>query len=213
MNLGFHTGEEDFNASMSVLSIYHQELMDNFKFYSSLQERKFQKEENTMISLQSFVHFMKIMQLAHSKDEASATVECMHEIDGVQIPFADTLNIMNGLNYAQFLEAILRIAYYKKDNSEQAGAPDGFKNTLESIFADAELDLKKRQKADPMLSKVVELSHNNYWQEKFDVLAAIFNERGIHKGDHLEMSKQDFIAIMNEAKITMKPKAPVEEAK
>ena len=24
---------------------------------------------------------------------------------------------MNGLNYAQFLEAILRIAYYKKDNS------------------------------------------------------------------------------------------------
>ena len=23
MNLGFHTGEEDFNASMSVLSIYH----------------------------------------------------------------------------------------------------------------------------------------------------------------------------------------------
>ena len=36
MNLGFHTGEEDFNASMSVLSIYHQELMDNFKFYASL---------------------------------------------------------------------------------------------------------------------------------------------------------------------------------
>jgi len=23
MNLGFHTGEEDFNASMSTLSIYH----------------------------------------------------------------------------------------------------------------------------------------------------------------------------------------------
>jgi len=51
MNLGFHTGEEDFNASMSVLSIYHQELMDNFKFYASLQEQKFQKEENTMIIL------------------------------------------------------------------------------------------------------------------------------------------------------------------
>lgn len=71
-----------------------------------------------MISLQSFTHFMKIMQLAQSREEASATVECMHEIDGVQIPFADTLNVMNGLNYAQFLEAILRIAYYKKDNSE-----------------------------------------------------------------------------------------------
>jgi len=158
MNLGFHTGEEDFNASMSVLSIYHQELMDNFKFYAALQERKFQKEENTMICLQSFIHFLKVMQLADSKEEASATVECMHEIDGVQIPFADTLNIMNGLNYSQFLEAILRIAYYKKDSGEQAGNQDGFKNTLEAIFADAELDLKKRQKADPILAKVVDLS-------------------------------------------------------
>lgn len=36
MNLGFHTGEDDFNASMSVLSIYHQDLMDNFTFYASL---------------------------------------------------------------------------------------------------------------------------------------------------------------------------------
>ena len=53
MNLGFHTGEEDFNASMSVLSIYHQELMDNFKFYSQLQEQKFRKDENFLITLQS----------------------------------------------------------------------------------------------------------------------------------------------------------------
>ena len=100
MNLGFHTGEEDFNASMSVLSIYHQDLMDNFKFYASFQDQKFKKEENMMIDLQSFTHFMKLMDIATSRDEASAASECMHEIDGVQIPFADTLNVMNGLNYA-----------------------------------------------------------------------------------------------------------------
>jgi hypothetical protein len=46
--------------------------------------------------------------------------EAMKEIDGVNLPFSDTLNILNGLNYAQFLEAILRIAYWKKNNSEQA---------------------------------------------------------------------------------------------
>jgi len=100
MNLGFHTGEEDFNASMSVLSIYHQELMDNFKFYASLQEQKFHKEENTMIVLQEFIHFMKLMDIAKSKEEASAICESMAEIDGVQIPFSETLNSMNGLNYA-----------------------------------------------------------------------------------------------------------------
>ena len=100
MNLGFHTGEEDFNASMSVLSIYHQDLMDNFKFYASLQDQKFQKEENTMISLACFIHFMKIMGIAQSRDELSQAVECMQEIDGVSIPFKDQLNILNGLNYA-----------------------------------------------------------------------------------------------------------------
>lgn len=44
----------------------------------------------------------------------------MMEIDGVKTPFADTLNTENALNYAQFLEAILRIAYYKKNESDQA---------------------------------------------------------------------------------------------
>lgn len=154
MNLGFHTGEEDFNASMSVLSIYHQELMDNFKFYSQVQPSNKKYEENQLILLQEFIHFMKVMGLADSKEDLSQTVECMMEIDGVKTPFADTLNIDNALNYAQFLEAILRIAYYKKNESDQAGNVDGFKNTLESIFAETELDLKKRQKVDPVLEKV-----------------------------------------------------------
>ena len=98
MNLGFHTGEEDFNASMSVLSIYHQDLMDNFKFYSTLQDQKFRKEENTMITLQEFLHFMRVMGMATSNSEAFRITECMHEIDGVLIPFENTLNIFNGLN-------------------------------------------------------------------------------------------------------------------
>ena len=75
--------------------------MDNFKFYASLQEQKFQKEENTMVILQEFLHFMKLMDIAKSREEASAVSEgCIGEIDGVQVPFAETLNSMNGLNYA-----------------------------------------------------------------------------------------------------------------
>jgi len=92
--------------------------MDNFKFYSQLQEQKFRKDENYLITLQSFMDFVKLMDIAKTRDDASAACECMGEIDDVKPPFADTLNIMNGLNYAQFLEAILRIAYYKKDNTD-----------------------------------------------------------------------------------------------
>ena len=35
MHLFFHKNEEDFNASMSLLSIFHLELHEHFKFYAT----------------------------------------------------------------------------------------------------------------------------------------------------------------------------------
>lgn len=58
------------------------------------------------------------MKIADSREEVIQASEAMKDIDGVNLPFGDTLNILNGLNYAQFLEAILRIAYWKKNNSD-----------------------------------------------------------------------------------------------
>ena len=190
MNLGFHTGEEDFNASMSVLSIYHQDLMDNFKFYASLQDQKFQKEENTMISLACFTNFMKIMGIAATRDDLSQAVECMQEIDGVSIPFKDQLNILNGLNYAQFLEGILRITYYLKENSDQAGNHDGFKNTLESIFSDAQIDIRDRAKKDHTIRDMLELGQQGFWARYYYLLGAVFEKESMEKnGDQRELSK------------------------
>lgn len=125
--------------------------MDNFTFYCGLQEQKMSKDENKMITLSSFIHFMKIMGIATSREEVSSASGAMQEIDGISLPFSDTLNIMNGLNYAQFLEAILRIAYWKKENSDQDANHDGFKNTLETMFADSELDIKKNAKNDEVM--------------------------------------------------------------
>lgn len=89
---------------------------------------------------------MRIMKIANSKDAVGGSSECMHQIDGVNIPFQDTLNLHNGLNYAQFLEAILRIAYWMKDMGPEKMNEDGFANTLESLFAEADLDIKKASK-------------------------------------------------------------------
>jgi len=58
------------------------------------------------------------MKIADSREEVQDISECLHEIDGFVAPIQETLVIFNGLNYAQFLEAILRIAYYKKENSD-----------------------------------------------------------------------------------------------
>ena len=56
------------------------------------------------------------------------------------------------------MEALLRIAYYKKDTGENKGSPNGFKDTLESMFADVELDIKKKIKSDHVLASMYELS-------------------------------------------------------
>ena len=51
MDLYFHKAEEDFNASMSQLSIYHLELHENFKYYASVMEGMYKKKENEMIPM------------------------------------------------------------------------------------------------------------------------------------------------------------------
>lgn len=120
---------------------------------------------------------------------------------------------MNGLNYAQFLEAILRIAYWKKDNSDQANNDDGFKNILETMFADADLNLKKRTNEDDELSKLVDLANHGFLEDNFDLFASIFTEKGIPRGDHFEITKSDFISVIKDAGLLIKPKAGDEEKK
>lgn len=111
----------------------------------------------------------------------------------------------------------MRIAYFKKDNSLQAGNHDGFKNTLEAMFAEADLDLKKRGREEPVIGHMIELNNSEFFSENFYLLASIFLEKAMHKekGDHLELSKSEFINILKESEILLKPKAAskVEEGK
>lgn len=130
------------------------------------------------------------MDLARSSEEATSTAQCMEEIDFVQIPFQDTLNVNNSLNYAQFLEALLRIAYYKKDTGDRKGSPDGFKDTLESMFADVELDLKKKIKSDNVLGSMYELSTSGFFAQNFDLLGGVFDKFAVPRPNHMcEMPK------------------------
>ena len=57
-----------------------------------------------------------------------------------------------------------------------------------------------------------ELAHQNFFEENFDLLAAIFSEKGMPKVDHLELSKADFVGLLKEAKCLLIPKAAPKEA-
>ena len=63
--------------------------------------------------LQSWIHFMKLMKLADSRDESLKIMESM--VNLITTPIRDTLEIRNGINYSGFLEGIIRTAYYRLD--------------------------------------------------------------------------------------------------
>lgn len=191
---------------MSLLSIFHLELHDNFKYYASVFDPFYKRKENEMIPLQGFFHFLKLMNLARSSEEVMAMFGTLQEIDGITMPVDDTLNIKNGLNYAQFLEALLRIGYLKAEASEDQ-SNQAFKNSLDSMFQNANIDINKRQMADPMLIGVYSSENNSRFFEYNVLLSAIFTARS-YKGvdSYIQMSKQSFVELMKEANLLVYPK-------
>jgi hypothetical protein len=136
MNLSIHKREEDFNASMSILSIYHLELHENFTYYAQPFKGPYSRIENELIPLQGLFNFCKVMRLATRSSEVLKYYQMtLKDIEGVNAPPDDTLNVRNGLNYAQFLEAILRICIFKADMS---GAKGEYKRVLEDLFKGSE---------------------------------------------------------------------------
>lgn len=65
MNLQFHKTEEEFNSNMSLLTIYHLELHENFLYYAQPFEAFYHREENELIPLQGFFNFLKVLKIAH----------------------------------------------------------------------------------------------------------------------------------------------------
>lgn len=135
----------------------------------------------------------------------------LQEIDGVTMPVDDTLNIKNGFNYAQFLEALLRIGYLKAEASEDT-SNQAFKNALDNMFQNANIDINKRQMTDPVLMGVYSSENNRVFFEYNVLLSAIFTAKS-YKGveSYIQMTKQTFIEIMKEANLLIYPKPKTKE--
>jgi len=135
----------------------------------------------------------------------------LHEIEGVQTPINDTLNIKNGMNYAMFLEAILRICYYRAENE---GVP--YKRVLDQIFNDASnnIDIQKRTLEDPVLAIVYSPEVCAEFEQYTDVLQAVFDKFASNPdGFYMELKHDAFIHIMIESGIVVVPKKKEETKK
>jgi hypothetical protein len=116
------------------------------------------------------------------------------------------------MNYAQFLEAILRIACAR---SENAGVPfkEAYKANLEALFQNPNIEIKKRIEDDPILEFVYNPTNCGVFLDNEVILQAIFSEKSSIGGDNdfQLISKRDFYRILEDSNLLVLPKAKSKE--
>lgn len=198
MDLNFHNSLEDANAALSILSLYYNTITDYFSFYAALQYQFYKLDENKFITLHSFMHFLKLFGIANTKDELRIYFQ---QLDTLIIPPPENvLNIKNGLNFAQFLEAILRIVDIKAKNSDQPDNEETYRLLLQQIFQDATMAIKHKSEEDPLIAELYTPRSVELFNANYGLLAGIYHQKAINKsGIGLGMSYEDFYTILEEA--------------
>lgn len=198
MDLNFHQSLEDANAALSIFSLYYETITDYFSFYASLQYQFYKLKENEFITLHSFMHFLKLFGIATTKDEIRIYFQ---QLDSLIIPPPENvLNIKNGLNFAQFLEAILRIVDIKARNSDQPDNEEVYRLMLQQIFQDATMSIQRKSEEDILVAELYTDKSQELFHENYGLLGGIFQQKAVNKsGIGLGLSFEDFYAILEEA--------------
>jgi len=140
INHSFVTTEEDEGDCLSLFSIHYEELFPVYQAYARQVPQFFTNPENHYILLQHFYHFLKEYEFGcKSMEELYFLLSSLSPL--IESKPSDTLNLYYGMNFAGFIELILRIALLKiqQDLKETIGMEE-FKEGNElpkgtSIFA------------------------------------------------------------------------------
>jgi hypothetical protein len=198
MDLNFHQSLEDANAALSILSLYYDTITDYFSFYASLQYQFYKMKENEFITLHSFMHFLKLFGIATTKDEIRLYFQQLESL--IVPPPENVLNIKNGLNFAQFLEAILRIVDIQARNSEQNENEELYRLMLQEIFQDATMNIQRKSSEDPLVAELYTDKSQELFHENYGLLGGIYHQKAVNKsGIGLGLGFEDFYAILEDA--------------
>ena len=101
-----------------------------------------------------------------------------------------------------FLESIIRIAYHKMEESGEQDQDSAYKNILEQMFNDGNIELKKRMMDDRLLSELYSHDNAKVFYEHSTLLSAIFSAKAtMYQENFLELSKEEFMHILLESGI------------
>ena len=142
-------------------------------------------------------------------------------------PIKDSLNLMNGMNFAKFIEGILRIAYYnlkleqeKDENTknEEGSSPKMMKKVYGKIYIDLGSSLnfmiqhhliprKEEIFKDQIKLLMSRPSIISVFQKYIDLLSGIFAKSGSPMAEtEYELKKSEFIAKISDLKLLYKEK-------
>ena len=201
MQLNFHKNIDDASASLSVFSLYYETITDYFRFYAALQYQFYKLKENEFITLHSFMHFLKLFGIATKRDEIR---EYFLKLDTLIIPPPENvLNVKNGLNMAQFLEAILRIVDFQAEESKVPDDPDNdkkFRIILQSIFQDGYANLQNKIEEDRLFAHLYTGECQMLFNQNYQFLGGIYQQKAVNTvGLGLGLTFEDFYSILEEA--------------
>jgi hypothetical protein len=112
INHSFVTTEEDEGDCLSLFSIHYEELFPVYQAYARQVPQFCSNPENYYILLQQFFHFLKEYEFGcKSMEEFYSLLSSLSPL--IDNKPSGTLNLYYGMNFAGFIELILRIAFLK----------------------------------------------------------------------------------------------------
>ena len=126
------TTEDEQRECIYLFSMHYETLFPVYQAYARHVPPIFSNRENDYILLQHFFHFVKEYAFGCSTmDEYYSLLASLSPL--IETKVVDSLNIYNGMNFASFIEAILRIAHYKSRlAANQEGKAEDLKDPEES---------------------------------------------------------------------------------
>ena len=108
----FITKEEDEGDCLSLFSVHYENLFPIYQAYARQVPQFYTNPENFYILLQHFFHFIKEYGFGcKTMEEFYSLLSSLSPL--LETKPSDTLDLYQGINFAGFIELILRIAYVK----------------------------------------------------------------------------------------------------
>lgn len=187
--------EREASECLAICTTFFEDLLEMFEFYAATHSQVFKKRDNLLITLQGFLHFLKAGRLAKSKEELGLLLS--HMESAVPTPIADSLNVANGINFAQFLEAVMRVAYARHLEN---GA--GIAKNLQHALQDATMEIRNRRREDELFNDLIGLKYSRIFRENYDFLAGLFAKHATLKSesDHV-LDQAELEQILKDSRV------------